>query len=80
MTLRKSVGGYFPRPLLLITASVLPVAITCFYLSQIRDVRPAAEAMSRAAVAARLAPVAPLLPASADTKIASGPAGLPTSN
>ncbi len=71
MKTQSSVGPFIPRSLLLILASCLPVAGACYYLSQIRDVHPAPEAMSAAAVAARLAPVAHVLPPVADTKVAA---------
>jgi len=80
MNLQKSVGSYFPRPLLVILATIVPVAAACYYLSQLRDVHPAAATMSPAAVSARLAPIARVLPESTETKVASGPAGLPSSN
>ncbi len=80
MKLQKTVAAYLPRPLRLIAAAVVPVAIACNYLSQIRDVHPAADAMSAAAVAARLTPVAHVLSAPNDTKIASAYPAAPIGN
>ncbi len=74
-----SVGNYFPRPLLMILAASLPIAVACYYLAQLRDVRPPADTMSPAAVATRLAPVARLLPA-ADAKVAAAYPAAPSTN
>lgn len=73
-------SSYLPRPLLLIVAAIVPVAAACNYLSHVRDVHVAPEAMSEGAVAARLAPVAHVLSATGDTKIASAYPVLPASN
>jgi len=58
----------------------LPLALACLYHSQLRDVRPAANAMSPAAIATRLAPIAHVLPAAADTKVASRYPGMASTN
>jgi hypothetical protein len=75
-----SVGSYFPRSLLLILASIIPVAVACYYLAQIRDVRPAADTMSPTAVATRLTPIAHLLPAVTDAKVASAYPAMSSNN
>lgn len=80
MKSQATVARFLPRPLLLIAAAILPVALACNYLSQLRDVHPAAEAMSPEAVAARLTPVAHVLSASTDTKVASAYPVMPSSN
>ena len=77
---QKTVAAFLPRPLLLIAAAAVPVAIACNYLAQLRDVHPAPESMSAAAVAARLTPVAHVLAAPADQKMAAAYPVMPTSN
>lgn len=77
---QETVAAYLPRPLLLIAIAVVPVAIACNYLSQLRDVHPAPDAMSAAAVAARLTPVAHVLAAPADAKMAAAYPVMPTTN
>lgn len=80
MTTQATATGFLPRPLLLIAAAIVPVVLACNYLSQLRDVHPAAQALSPEAVAARLTPVAHVLSASADTKVASAYPVMPRSN
>lgn len=63
-----SLQRYLPRPLLIIAATIVPVALACNYLSQLRDPHPAPATMTPSAVAARLAPFANVIPLMADAK------------
>ena len=80
MNLHQTVARFFPRSLLVILASSLPLALACNYLSQLKDVHPAAGTMSPAAVAARLAPVVHVLETTGDVKVAAGYAAAPGGN
>jgi hypothetical protein len=73
MKLQAFVASCFPRPLRVILASVLPIALACDYLSQLHDVHPAAGSMTSQAIAARLAPVAYVAPRI--TEASAGTAG-----
>jgi hypothetical protein len=80
MNLQQTVASFFPRSLLLILASSLPIALACNQLSQARDVHMAPESATPAAVSARLTPIAHVLPVADDTKVATAAPLPPAAN
>ena len=81
MSQKSSLSGYFPRPLLVILGSIVPVAAVCYVLSQRLIPHPAPDAMTPQAIDARLQPIAHVFAAAGDVKVvASAESGAPAKN
>ena len=55
-----ALANFFPPPLLRILVGAVPIAVICYFLSGLHDLRAAAGSMTQEAIAERLQPVAHL--------------------